>query len=151
MASPLGTPCCGVRASFCQSLVPFATLFRGQRLRKNPSKGLFVANSFDGVEAGSFDGRVNAENEADGNGNEEGQQDGGERNDGGLAGQPGNQAGHAEAKGQPHQAADKGDEHGLDEELADDVALASADGAAATTSPAGPPPGCSKRNASSAA
>src|SRR5947207_11682179 len=91
---------------------------------------LFVSNRFDGVELGRLNGGINSEQQSDQDRYAESYPDGGAGDHGGVAGLHGNDAGEAHAESDAHQAAEKRDHHRLGEELAHDVALPRADGAA---------------------
>src|SRR5712664_617598 len=90
--------------------------------------GLFVAQGFDGIEAGGFDGGVHTENEANAHGDAHGEDNGPER-DGRR------QSGHCQIDQQAYASAEQhandtsraGEHHGFGEELPDNVAAARAD------------------------
>ena len=103
---------------------------KGRALRYKDER-LFVAEGFDGVKTGGFDGGVHAEEEADAHGDGDGENDGPERDGRGERGnsEVDEQADGA-AKENANDAAGTGEDDGFGEELPDDVALARANGAA---------------------
>src|SRR5215831_14134566 len=88
----------------------------------------FVSQGLDGGQGGGAVGGVDPEEQAYGHGHAEGEQDG-ERDDHGLdADDP--EAAAADAGGDADGAAERGQQHGLDQKLAEDVGALGADGLA---------------------
>src|SRR4029079_18155998 len=91
---------------------------------------LLVAKRDDGIEPGSLARRPDAEDDADPEAGGSGDREGRGIEDEAPAGEPADERRDDEPGEDPDQAADKRQRHGLDEELAEDVAAAGAEGLA---------------------
>src|ERR1700675_13420 len=90
--------------------------------------GLFVAEGFDGVEAGGLGGGPDAEDQADGDGNGKADDHGPQRHHRLHRGDHGDERNETAAEENADQPAGTREGHGLEEELPGDVAAARADG-----------------------